>query len=325
MQQKENPISMKPATLDRSIDWAVDTCEQFIEIVFLGGEPTLEPMLIERAVQRAELWESLIPVKFHFTMTSNFLNLDEDMARKLAQLGVSYLLSVDGYGERHDISRPAKDIDSPFQLLMQRIGTMKIFQPRMSARVTSTPKTVTYLKNDLEKLYEMGFDHFIISPATGIPWSDESLTNFVDQLANFASNRKASKIGRMPTISPVDDKPKGRASWGCGAGRGRFAIDPSGDIFACARFAGLRNTDRLKLGNIYSGIDHTGNILKFQDNSYHSRPGCLHCYVRERCLGGCPAINWEDTGSLTTPSPNECRMMRAMESIQEKVNLKIMY
>jgi len=313
---------MKPSTLDRSIDWAVETGDRVIEIVFLGGEPTLEPMLIERAVQRAKLWESLLPIKFYFTMTSNFLNLDEGMIKKLARLNVSYLLSVDGYGERHDVSRPAKTIASPFQLLMERIDTMKIYHPRMAARVTSTPKTVPYLEKDMTKLHEIGFNHFIISPATGIYWSDESINDYVEQVANFAINRKTLKGELIPTITPIDDKPNGRASWGCGAGRGRFAVDPSGDIFSCARFAGLHNTDRLKLGDIYSGVDKMGNILRFQDKSYYSRPGCLHCYIRERCLGGCPAINWEDTGSLTTPSPNECRTIKAMESIREKVYFK---
>ncbi|MBU0653516.1 MAG: SPASM domain-containing protein [Gammaproteobacteria bacterium] len=314
--------SMSSETLEKSIDWIADTAKDEVEIVFIGGEPTLEPDKIEHTVQYATAVGAQKGVKFHFTMTTNFLNMDEALAQKLAAWKVSYLTSVDGYRERHDRSRPPRDknIQSPFSLLEQRIQILKQYQPRMAARVTSTPFTVNWLSHDLQKLAEMGFGHFIISPATGIRWTDAKLQLYGDELAQFALQR-AQKNGKpWPYISPLDDADKGKYQWGCGAGRGRVAISPHGNIHACARFTGMTSGDRLPFGDIHNGITTEDNIIKFQDNSYQSRMECLTCPIREECLGGCPAVNWEETGSLVTPSVNECRMMKTTIAVKRRVH-----
>jgi uncharacterized protein len=312
---------MTPGILDRSIDWIAENGVGQVQMVFLGGEPTLEPLLIERAVSRARRWEAFGELSFDFTMTTNFLSLDEPLAGKLAEWRVAYLLSVDGFGPRHDRSRPARDVPSAFAVLAERIGMLQRYQPWLGARVTSTPATVEWLREDLGRLEEMGFRQFIISPASGIPWTDEALACFRDQLIGYARGRKRGAGDPIPYISPVDDPPKGRYSWGCGAGRGRYSIDPSGKIFSCARFAGMASAEPLDLGNIWDGIDPHGNVVRFQDESYATRPGCLNCAIREDCLGGCPAVNWEEAGSLTSPAINECRMMRIIEAVRSAVKI----
>ncbi|MCI5123446.1 MAG: radical SAM protein, partial [Candidatus Electrothrix sp. AR5] len=98
VQDSGSDIRMAPYLLDKSIDWIVKHAGNNVQLVFLGGEPTLEPDLIERAVQRCKNWEKRYPVKFTFNMTTNSLNIDEQLASKLARWGVHYLLSIDGYG-----------------------------------------------------------------------------------------------------------------------------------------------------------------------------------------------------------------------------------
>ena len=75
----------------------------------------------------------------------------------------------------------------------------------------------------------------------------------------------------------------------------------------------------LAFGDIFRGIDPQGNIRLFQDRLYASRPGCVTCPVRESCLGGCPAINLEETGSVVTPAPSECQFTLAMTDMQARV------
>jgi uncharacterized protein len=321
VQQNGKNLSMSDKVLKKSIDWIANTAKDEVEIVFLGGEPTLHPEKIEQAVEYARKRGEEKGIRFHFTMTTNFLNLTETLAEKLATWKVSYLMSVDGYGERHDRSRPAKDknITSPFALLQERIGMLKKHQPKLAARITSTPFTVNWLAHDMQKLFEMGFKHFIISPATGIRWTDEKLKQFEEQLTQFSIQRGYQDGQPEPYISPVDDKEKGHQQWGCGAGRGRVSISPEGDIHACARFTGMTAKDPLTLGTITTGINPQGHILKFQDNSYQSRQKCLTCSLREECLGGCPAVNWEESNSLVTPSINECRMMKSIATVKKYV------
>ncbi|MCP4631579.1 MAG: radical SAM protein [candidate division Zixibacteria bacterium] len=325
VKSRGKPVSMSPETLDRSIDWMVETAVESVEIVLLGGEPTIEFLLIERAINRARDWTYRVPIKFRFTMTSNALLIEEKLADRLAEWGVNYMISIDGYGERHDKSRPSKNVNSPFSIIKDNIDKLKFYQPNMAARFTVTPKNVNWLREDLGKLYEMGFDYFIVAPATGIDWTDRDLDEYVSQLADFSINRSKNNGHPKPIISPVDDKLQGQGIWGCGAGNGRYSIDPLGNIFACARFAQLEAEKGLKLGDIYNGIDPSGNILKFQDHSYHSRKECISCYLRERCIGGCPSVNLDDTGDIITPSPNECRMNKALAKLKAIVlNGKVM-
>ena len=56
-------------------------------------------------------------------------------------------------------------------------------------------------------------------------WTEENLQQDIEEMVQFASDRPVHKG------QPV----QGNNAWGCTAGRGRFSIDPKGEIFACAR------------------------------------------------------------------------------------------
>jgi uncharacterized protein len=313
---------MKPALLDRAIDWIIETAYDHAEIVFLGGEPTMVPHLIERAVHRIKGWEQHTPKRFQFNMTTNMLRLDQSLARKLADWDVPYLVSVDGYGKRHDLARPAvdKNISSPFKIIKSRMPQLRALQTHIGARVTPLPKNAQYLARDLEKLNDLGFDSFVISPATGVKWSDEALETFIEQLVRFGKGRNEINGESWPRMIGLDEPSNYSNEWGCGAGQGRYSIDPRGNIFACARFAELDAEQGLVLGNIYRGIDPQGNALKFLNTATEPRPSCTQCEERDQCLGGCPAVNLQETGSLYQPSPNECRYVKALNRVQRDIS-----
>ena len=320
IKDRGDKLSMSPETLDRILDWIAMHSAETVEVILLGGEPTLMPHLIERAVYRASRWQRMAGKQIRFNMTTNALNIDEPLAKNLARWGIRYLLSIDGTGTRHNKSRPAVNIADPFAHLENRFAMLKAYQPHMAGRMTIVPKNVEWLAEDLDKLYHMGFESFIISPATGMTWSPEKLDTFVEQMIDFASRRTPDRYGALqPRMDPIDGDAVGRGTWGCSAGRGRVSIDPRGMIFGCARMTRLDADDGLYLGNIETGIDPNGNILKFQDDTYSSRPvECIECELREQCIGGCPSVNYDATGSLVTPAPDECRVARAFDHIRRE-------
>ncbi|MCI5125755.1 MAG: SPASM domain-containing protein [Candidatus Electrothrix sp. AR5] len=120
-------------------------------------------------------------------------------------------------------------------------------------------------------------------------------------------------------MSPVDEPVQGENRWGCAAGRGRLSIDPRGKIFACGRMTCLDDKDGLVFGDIFKGIDLNGNINAFQDTTYESRLECIDCELREKCIGGCAAVNWEANRSPVKPSRDECRFTHAFEDIKRQV------
>lgn len=320
VQDSGNQVTMSAEVLDSAIDWIVTTSGPTAEIVFLGGEPTLSPLLIERAVARVRNWERRSPIKISFNMTTNALNIDETLAANFARWGVNYMISIDGYGKRQDRSRPTVSGESSFEIFQSKFDMLLKYQNSMAGRVTVLPKNVVGLSDDLHRLHEMGFSSFIVSPATGIKWSDEQIKQYVEEMVDFGSRRKSKNGKKIPYLSPVDDPDQGEHSWGCSAGNGRYSIDPQGKIFACGRMTSLDDDAGLVFGDIYQGIDPKGNILKFQDRSYESRLQCIDCYMRDKCIGGCAAVNFEETGSVVVPALNECRFVKAVEEIKIKTN-----
>lgn len=309
-------IPMTPEILDRSIDWIAETAGSEVEIVFLGGEPTLEPLLLERAIHRSKNWQRYSGKQFSFNMTTNALNITEKLAASLSELEVKYLFSIDGYGERHNNSRPSITHKNPFEHIENNFSMLKRYQNYIPARMTILPRNVSWLDHDLKKLTEMGFDSFTVSPATGVLWSEENLKIFVDEMVRFSKNRPVKDGKPFPYMSPVDDPDQGVNGWGCSAGRGRYSIDPLGKIFGCGRMTSLSDEQGLPFGDIYSGIDLNGNITLFQDESYASRLQCIDCFMREKCVGGCAAVNFETTGSLVKPAPDQCRFAKAYDNIK---------
>jgi uncharacterized protein len=320
IRDRGDSLSMSPEMLDRALDWVAENSGESVELILLGGEPTLMPHLIERAVYRALRWQRASGKRFSFNMTTNALNIDEPLARNLATWGIRYLLSIDGTGERHNQSRPALNMTDPFAHLEEKFSMLKAYQPHMAGRLTIVPANVEWLDTDLNKLFQMGFESFIISPATGMTWTEEKLDTFTAQLTAFAARRVPDRDGRLqPRIEPIDGEDSGCGTWGCSAGRGRVAIDPKGMIFGCARMTRLDAEDGLYLGSLDTGIISDGNILRFQDDTYSSRPAeCISCDLRERCIGGCPSVNYDATGSLVTPAPDECRVARAFDRIKRE-------
>ena len=325
VQDSGKKVTMSPDVLDTAIDWIVTTSGPIAEIVFLGGEPTLTPLLIERAIARVKNWERRCPIKISFNMTTNALYIDETLAANFARWGVNYMISIDGYGKRQDRSRPTITGESSFEIFRSKFDMLLKYQNSMAGRVTVLPKNVVGLNNDLQRLHAMGFSSFIVSPATGIKWSDKQINKYIGEMVDFASQRKSRNGKKIPYLSPVDDPDQGEHGWGCSAGNGRYSIDPQGKIFACGRMTSLDDDAGLVFGDIYEGIDPKGNILKFQDRSYESRLQCIDCYMRDKCIGGCAAVNFEETGSVVTPSANECRFAKAVEEIKSKTRHKAGY
>lgn len=311
-------IAMTPQIIDRSVDWICETAGEQAEILFLGGEPTLEPLLIERTVFRFQYRKCRPDLRVLFNMTTNGMAITPELAEKLARWGIPYMISIDGAAERHNRSRPARNGLDSFEIIREKIPLIKKYLPRLSARMTVIPENASWVAEDMAVLQEMGINHIIISPASGLSWSDEQLETYVAQLVSFASRRKMQSGRPYPPITPIDEPRAGRFTWGCGAGRGRVAIDPLGHIFACSRFAQTDTQKGLALGDIYNGIDPCGAIRKFQDDSHYNRRACAACEFSSDCLGGCPAINYDDTGSIITPSPQECRMAKVNHAIHSR-------
>jgi len=72
------------------------------------------------------------------------------------------------------------------------------------------------------------------------------------------------------------------------------------------------------LGNVLTGFTDLEARRKFTAFRYDLRTPCHDCDLKDDCAGGCPAVNYEATGSIFLPDESECRLTRAFHEIKRE-------
>jgi len=242
---------------------------------------------------------------------------------------ITYLLSIDGDRATHDAHRKLRGGGSSYGVMFpERFRMAKHYQPWQGSRVTVRPETVATLEENVKHLYSLGINQFLIGIASGLDWTTEDFTGYAEQLLRLMhfdrKMREHKRAFRMTLYEKDMWSPPGSSTntWGCGAGRGRMAVDPFGNIYGCAKIIGVDRPEVLEdqcFGNVFEGITHPERRAVVADNTATHRSKCRRCRYRHDCAGGCPAANLEATGSIFDPAPEECMMMPVMTSVKKRL------
>lgn len=313
----------------RVIDLLLDSWEGGDEpgILLFGGEPLLEFELIRYLVEYAGRRHAAGAPRMSWSMTTNGTLMTEPMMGFFAEHGIKYLLSIDGSREVHNIHRKLKGGKGSFDQLAKRLRLMKSYQPWMGARMTPTPETVKYLSQSADELCDLGINQFIIGMASEVPWTDQDGDAFIEQMMQlhevYLRRTAAGQYMRFTLFEKagLDDEERDLTDvWGCGAGRGRYCVNPRGELFGCARFAAIGSgRGGMCLGDVWRGPYRESHRCDMCNTSAWHRPACVECEYRNQCTGGCPAVNFADTGSIFDPSPNECLSTRVYAELKQRL------
>ncbi len=176
-------------------------------------------------------------------------------------------------------------------------------------------------------LHELGINQFIIGPATGLNYEHEDIAEYKRQLLAlldyYIERKKAKAHLRIGIFEKDDDSAPGskRGIWGCGAGRGRVSVSASGEIQPCAKVQGLSELagiPEFSLGNVLTGFTNLDARREFIAFRYNLRKACHNCGLKDACAGGCPAVNYQATGSIFLPDPSECRLTWAFHEVKRE-------
>ena len=209
---------------------------------------------------------------------------------------------------------------------------MKRYQPWLGARMTPTPESMRGLHDNVLHLQALGVNQFLIGPATGLRYSDDDVAQFKRQMLRIGSyyvgQVKSKTPFRMTIFERRPENAPGhyRGIWGCGAGRGRMSVSATGEIQPCAKIQGLNDLAGIpeySLGNVLDGFTNLDARRKFIAFGYEERKPCHSCDLTDDCAGGCPAVNWEATGSIRLPDPCECKITRALLEVKREVIAKL--
>jgi len=313
----------------KTIDFLLDNWEGPEEpgILLFGGEPLLEFDLIRYLVEYAERRAAAGAPTIGWSMTTNGTLMTKAMMEFLAEHKIRYLLSIDGTRDVHNRHRKLRSGRGSFDQLARRLPLMKQYQPWLGARVTPTPETVASLSQSVDELCDLGINQFIIGMASGVPWSEVDAAAFIEQIMAvyevYLRRTAAGKYMRFTLFekNSLDEDSKDLSDiWGCGAGRRRLCVNARGEIYGCARFAAIDNgRGALKLGDVWNGIYNRSERTQLCRGSVWLRPACVECAFASQCTGGCPAINFEETGSIFDPAPHECLSTRVYAQLKERL------
>lgn len=305
----------------RSIDFLIENSEgrRNLEVDFFGGEPLLNWEVVKETVKYARSIEKDAGKNFRFTLTTNGVNIDDEVIDFCNKEMNNVVLSLDGRKEVHDrfrvtpTGKGSYDIIVPkFQDFVAKRGDKDYY-----IRGTFTKHNTDFL-NDILHMADLGFTELSMEPVVTAPGDPSGLTEedlpvLFKQYEDLALEMiKRKKNGNPFTFYHyMIDLTGGPCIYkrisGCGAGTEYLAVTPWGDLYPCHQFV---NDPEYKMGDIFEGVTNHDAVSEFRQCNSYSRPECKDCWARLYCSGGCSANAYHATGSITGVYEYGCELFR---------------
>jgi len=316
---RKEPRTMTREVARHSVDFLFSESDGDVSIGFFGGEPLLEPDLIEFIHEYASQKALRDKRSIRFSMTTNMTLLSARNAAMIERLGIRVTLSLDGFESVHDQHRHTRSGRGSFQLVKRNLKRASGLTG-VGVRLTVSPDTAGSLIESIRWLAENGFRSMAFSTVTEAQWSEDSLADLArayqrlgalaDQLGLSIIN--VSRLGRK-LGKPGDE-------FGCGAARQMGAVDTEGFIYPCHRFIGyFRNGAAQRIGHVATGLDKQAREHYISANHSSTRSSCGlglfpdgiesrdqrcgTCSLHGTCASRCMAISEYMTGDPQMPHP----------------------
>jgi sulfatase maturation enzyme AslB (radical SAM superfamily) len=201
--------------------------ENFDRILFTGGEPLLNPKIINIFA------ENFPEIKLKIITNGTVLNQKIQEIFLKNKDRISIILSFDGPKDIQDANR-----DNSFDKVMNNLWFFRHFITRVNTVVT--PSTIFSLDRIIDFIKENIYPGYDILIANGIDW-DEELD--WDKFENYF-RKKCMQYKNLKQILNIETK-------GFCECKNHLMINEKGDIYPCVNYDYPEN----RLGNIYDGID----------------------------------------------------------------------
>ncbi|MBS1153448.1 MAG: aldolase-type tim barrel, partial [Myxococcaceae bacterium] len=317
---------MSEETMRRAIDFAVNhTTQGYLLLAFFGGEPLLEPKLIEDALLWARDRCIEKKLQLHTAITTNGTELDDRRLALLKKHGFRVKLSMDGGRASQDANRRFVNGRSSYDVVaanLQRILAAGI--PTVVGAVVD-PNNVHLLGESFDDLVGLGATHVTFAPNYTADWSLQARGRFEQGLTGLGDRYLAQlRAGREVRVDPLvgkivthlDHRATARAV--CRFGVSELAVAPSGRLYPCDRLVNEDADDAVCIGDLERGI-----LAEKRDRLLPSRREepqmCSGCDLKSRCKRFCGCANYETTGDPGTVSPTVCYFEQAFIDEADRV------
>lgn len=305
----------------KAIDFLIENSgsRKNLEIDFFGGEPLMNFDVVKEIVEYGRSIEDKHGKKFRFTMTTNGILLNDEIADYINKNMHNAVLSLDGRKEVNDNMRVRADGQGSYDNIVPKFVKMAEDRNQMDyyVRGTFTRKNLDF-SNDVLHLADLGFKQISVEPVVTDEAEDfaireedlETIFAEYEKLAIEMLKRKQEGKG-FNFFHFMIDLTGGPCAYkrlvGCGSGTEYLAVTPEGDLYPCHQFVGQ---EEYKMGSVFSGVERMDTREKFEKVNVYSKDGCKNCWARFYCSGGCAASSNNMYGNLTTPYDIGCQMQK---------------
>ncbi len=278
------------------------------KVIFHGAEPLLNKKALFNGIEK-------FSKDFTFGIQTNTLLLDAEAVSFFKSRKVSIGISLDGpTGKIVNRTRASWAGEGVFRQVNRAMELLKGYDA-WSVICTITTENMQSLARMVSYLHDNEVPNCLLNvvrctlPSARKIKPDDSIAAryFIDALEK--SYRLYKKSGRKLVVANFANilisilAPTARRLMcdisPCGGGRSFFALAPSGDIFPCSEFIGLKH---FRGGNIFkNGINNilASNAFKLvTGRKVEDIEPCRRCAIRHFCGSPCPAEAYEMNGGM---------------------------
>jgi len=290
-----------------------------LEVDFFGGEPLMNFDVVKKTVEYARSIEKQHGKNFRFTLTTNGVDVDEEVMEFANKECHNVVMSIDG----------RKDVHDRFRVDYQGRGSYDKIIPKFQEFAASRGDTGYYVRGtythhntdfleDIKHMADLGFTQLSMEPVVCSPddpcaLTEENLPVLYQQYEDLAKYMlQRQKEGKPITFYHyMIDLTHGpcihKRIAGCGSGLEYFAVTPWGDLYPCHQFVG---DEAYLMGNVWDGVTALDTQDKFRSCNVYARPECDECWARLYCSGGCAANAYHATGDIKGVYEYGCDLFR---------------
>ncbi|HHV61232.1 MAG TPA: thioether cross-link-forming SCIFF peptide maturase [Firmicutes bacterium] len=318
---EQSQASMSDTVARRSIDFLLANSgnRTHCEIDFFGGEPLLNFETVKAAVEYGRRQASRYGKELKFTLTTNCVLLNEEVAGFLREHDISVVLSLDGRREVNDNMRYFPNGRGTYDIILPKIKGLLASIDGLDywVRGTYTRENLDFSR-DVMHLVNLGFQRISVEPvvaaeteAFGLRSEDlPAIEAEYDRLARLylESRRRGEGFSFFHFNVDLDGGPCiYKRLTGCGAGNEYLAVSPAGELYPCHQFVGRR---KYIIGDVFSGIRDQNIRRTFKNAHIYNKPKCSSCWARFYCGGGCHANADQFHGDIFHPYELGCALMK---------------
>lgn len=316
--------SMTSEIAEKIVDW----CDSYLDnhsdcnklrIVLYGGEPLLNKKVIKFILPKLYNSAQRKNILFEVGILTNGEYFDAEIASFLSGYNLDRVqITLDGYGETHDLRRFHKDGKGTFDKISKNIlnSINRGFVKKVHLRVNFDRQNVGSIlqlfdflvNNKLQDKIEFSFG--IVAPTICGDMGKRALDSYLNEFGlSFSESadkylwlcREAKKRGFVISQEYLV------GPWCTARSINSATIEPDGSLLKCISTVGR---DGFSFGDIYS-VNNT-NDMRFTDFGYLDKCLLKDCPFVPICGGGCRFDAYVTIGSLTEPY---CR-----KELVEKIN-----